>query len=55
MLDVDRSKIISMIVYHQETFYYKAIHRGCLKYCCGNPMFIVDGAPWLMKALEDLI
>jgi len=28
--------------------------REVLKYCEGKPMFMVDNAPWLKQALEEL-
>ena len=28
--------------------------RETLKYCEGKPMFMVDNAPWLKQALEEL-
>ena len=54
-IDVDRNEILSMRVYpSRNTLASEQFIREALKYCDGKPMFIVDNAPWLKRALEEL-
>jgi putative transposase len=54
-LDVDGNKIISMRVYpSRNALASEQFIREVLKYCEGKPTFIVDNAPWLKQALEEL-
>jgi len=54
-IDVDRNEIISMRVYPSRNALASGqFIREALEYCEGKPMFIVDNAPWLKQALEDL-
>jgi putative transposase len=48
-------KIISMMVHpSRNALAAEQFIREVLKYCDGKPTFIVDNAPWLKQALEDL-
>jgi len=52
VLDVDRNE---MRVYpSRNALVAEQFINEVLKYCEGKPMFIVDNAPWLKQALEDL-
>jgi putative transposase len=54
-LDVDRNEILSMRVYpSRNALAAEQFIREVLKYCDGKPTFIVDSAPWLRQALEEL-
>jgi putative transposase len=54
-LDVDRNEIISMKVYpSRNALAAEQFIREVLKYCDGKPTFIVDSAPWLRQALEEM-
>ena len=48
-------KIISMMVHpSRNALAAEQFIREVLKYCDGKPTFIVDNAPWLRQALEEL-
>jgi transposase-like protein len=54
-IDVDRNKIISMRVFPcRNSLAIKLFIEEVLKYCDGNPTFVVDRAPWLREALEEM-
>jgi putative transposase len=54
-IDVDRNEIISMRVFpSRNSLATKPFIEEVLKYCEGNPTFVVDRAPWLREALEEL-
>ena len=54
-LDVDGNEILSMRVYpSRNVLAAEQFIREVLKYCDGKPTFIVDNAPWLKQALEEL-
>jgi putative transposase len=54
-LDVDRNEILSMRVYPSRNILTtKQFIDEVLNYCIGRPAFIVDNAPWLKHALEEL-
>jgi len=54
-IDVDRNEIISMRVFpSRNSLATKLFIEEVLKYCDGNPTFVVDRAPWLREALEEL-
>jgi transposase-like protein len=53
-MDVDGNYIPSVKVYPSRDMLATEIFiKGVLRYCDGKPMFTVDGAPWLRKALEE--
>ena len=54
-IDVDRNEIISMRVYpSRNALAAEQFICETLKCCEGKPTFIVDNAPWLKQALEEL-
>jgi len=54
-LDVDRNEIISMMVHpSRNALAAEQFIREVLNYCEGKPTFMVDSAPWLRQALEEL-
>jgi putative transposase len=54
-IDVDRNELILMKVYPSRNYLTtKLFILEVLKYCENKPIFIVDKAPWLIKALESL-
>ena len=54
-IDVDRNELILMKVYPSRNYLTtKLFILEVLKYCENKPIFIVDKAPWLFKALESL-
>ena len=54
-LDVDRNEILSMRVYPSRNLLAtRQFIREVLNYCDGKPTFIIDNAPWLKKAIEEL-
>ena len=54
-IDVDRNEIISMRVFpSRSSLATKLFIEDVLKYCDGNPTFVVDRAPWLREILEEL-
>jgi len=54
-VDVDRNEILSMRVYPSRNILTtKQFIHEVLNYCIGKPIFIVDNAPWLKQALEEL-
>jgi len=53
-IDVDRNEIVSMRVFtSRNSLATKLSIEEVLKYCDGNPTFVVDRAPWLREALEE--
>ena len=55
VLDVDRNEVLSMRVYPSRNILTtKQFIDEVLNYCIGRPEFIVDNAPWLKHALEEL-
>jgi putative transposase len=54
-LNVDGNEILSMRVYPSRNgLAAEQFIREVLNYCDGKPTFIVDNAPWLKQALEEL-
>jgi len=54
-IDVDRNELILMKVYPSRNYLTtKLFVLEVLKYCENKPKFVVDKAPWLIKALESL-
>jgi putative transposase len=54
-IDVGRNEIVSMRVFpSRNSLATKLFIEDVLKYCDGNPTFVVDRAPWLREALEEL-
>jgi putative transposase len=54
-LDVDGNEILSMRVYpSRNALAAEQFICEVLKYCDGKPTFIVDNAPWLKQALEEM-
>jgi putative transposase len=54
-IDVDGNEVLSMRVYSSRNILATELFiKDVLNYCDGKPMFVVDGAPWLTKALEEL-
>jgi putative transposase len=55
-IDVDRNEIISMRVFSSmNSLATKLFIKEVLKYCDGNPTFVVYRAPWLREALEEMV
>ena len=54
-IDVERNELILMRVYPSRNYLTtKLFISEVLKYCENKPKFVVDKAPWLIKALESL-
>jgi putative transposase len=54
-LDADGNEILSMRVYPSRNgLAAEQFICEVLKYCDGKPTFIVDNAPWLKQALEEM-
>ena len=54
-IDVERNELILMRVYPSRNYLTtKLFITEVLKYCENKPKFIIDKAPWLVKALESL-
>ena len=54
-LDVDGNEILSMRVYpSRNALAAEQFICEVLKYCDGKPTFVVDNAPWLKQALEEM-
>jgi len=54
-IDVERNELILMRVYPSRNYLTtKLFISEVLKYCENKPKFVVDKAPWLIKALENL-
>ena len=54
-IDIDRNEILVMKVYSTRNILVSRLFiKEVLKYCEGNPKFIIDNAPWLSQALEML-
>ena len=54
-IDIDRNELILMRVYPSRNYLTtKLFITEVLKYCENKPKFVVDKAPWLIKALESL-
>jgi len=54
-VDVERNEIILMKVHTTRNYLTaKSFIKEVLKYCKNEPKFIIDKAPWLIKALESL-
>ena len=54
-IDVERNELILMRVYPSRNYLTtKLFIIEVLKYCENKPKFVVDKAPWLIKALESL-
>jgi len=54
-LDVDGNEIISMRVYpSRKALAAEQFINEVLKHCEGKPTFIIEDAPWLKQALEEL-
>jgi len=54
-VDVDGNEVLSMRVYPSRNILTtKQFIHEVLNYCIGKPIFIVDDAPWLKQALEEL-
>jgi transposase-like protein len=53
MLDVDRNEIYESLP-TRNILTTKQFIDEVLNYCIGRPEFIVDNAPWLKHALEEL-
>jgi transposase-like protein len=51
-LDVDRNEIYECL--SSKYSYHQQFIDEVLNYCIGGPAFIVDNAPWLKHALEEL-
>ncbi len=54
-VDVERNELILMRVYTTRNLLTsKSFVKEVLKYCGNKPKFIIDKAPWLVKALKSL-
>ena len=54
-IDVERNELILMRVYTTRNYLIaKSFVKGVLNYCENEPMFVIDKAPWLRRALESL-
>jgi transposase-like protein len=53
VLDVDRNEIYEGLPIKKYSYHQQFIDE-VLNYCIGRPAFIVDNAPWLKHALEEL-
>jgi putative transposase len=54
-IDVERNELILMRVYTARNYLTtKLFISEVLKYCENKPKFVIDKAPWLIKALESL-
>ncbi|WP_457550678.1 DDE-type integrase/transposase/recombinase [Archaeoglobus sp.] len=54
-IDVERNELILMRVYPSRNYLTsKLFISEVLKYCENKPKFVIDKAPWLIKALESL-
>jgi len=54
-MDVERNEQILMRVYTARNYLTaKSFIKEVLKYCENKPKFIVDKAPWLIRAFESL-
>jgi len=54
-IDVERNELILMRVYPSRNYLTaKLFIAEVLKYCENKPKFVIDKAPWLVKALESL-
>ena len=53
---IDRNEIISMRTFSSmNSLATKLFIEEVLKYCDGNPTFVVYRAPWLKEALEEMV
>ena len=54
-IDVERNELILMRVYTARNYLTtKLFITDVLKYCENKPKFVIDKAPWLRRALENL-
>jgi len=54
-VDVERNELILMKVYTTRNYLtVKSFVKEVLNYCENKPKFVVDKAPWLKRALENL-
>ncbi len=54
-VDVERNDLILMKVYTTRNWLVtRSFVKEVLKYCNNKPKFVVDKAPWLVKALKSL-
>jgi transposase-like protein len=54
-IDVGRNEMISMMVFpSRNSLATNLFIEEVLKYCESNPTFVVDRAPWLIEALEEV-
>ena len=54
-IDVERNELILMKVYPLRNYLTtKLFISEVLKYCENKPKFVIDKAPWIIKALESL-
>ena len=54
-IDVERNELILMRVYTTRNYLTtKLFITDVLKYCENKPKFVIDKAPWLRRALENL-
>jgi len=54
-VDVERNELILMKAYTARNWLItRSFVREVLKYCENKPKFVIDKAPWLRRALENL-
>ena len=54
-IDVERNELILMRVYTTRNYLTaKSFIKKVLRYCENKPSFVVDKAPWLIRALKSL-
>ena len=54
-IDVDKNEMLSMrVLPSRNALAAKLFMEDVLKYCDGEPTFVVDSAPWLAGVLEEL-
>ena len=54
-VDVERNELILMKVYMTRNWLVtRSFVKEVLKYCESKPKFVIDRAPWLIKALKNL-